>query len=172
MVLSILWFSIGDIMIDEAYTGNEVVEASVLTHESLRSGLYEALQDKFIFGRLVMLLNTYAAFDVGRRSVVYIDQAPSAFSLACYEYGVLQFSVDYPLHSASKDISVKQAFLFLTDLLSVQEIHNGIESLYSEIDLDEPDKLIDIVTFYDGSIGTRRFDQDIFHIRSVQPVYR
>jgi len=162
----------GDIMIDEVCIGDEVGEIAVLTHEILRSEIYSELQEKFVSGRLVMLLNTYAAFDVGRRSVVYIDQTPEAFSLACYEHGVLQFSADYPLHSASKDISVKQAFLFLTNLLSVQEIHNGIESLYSEIDLDEPDKLVDIVTFYDGSVGTRRFDQDIFHIRSVQPVYR
>jgi len=155
-------------MIDEQPTSDEPEETLALTHHDLRSEIYLALQARFHLGRLVRVLDTYGSFDVGRRSVVYLERAPTTFTLVCYEDGELLLTFEHVLDASAKDLAVKQAFLFLTNLFAIQELHDGIETLYSEPDLDEPEHMVDIVTFRDGSTGTRRYDQHVFQIRAAR----
>jgi len=152
-------------MTEHAYLTDDIGPSNISAYEDARSKIYVALQKRFHCGQVTELLNTYEAFEVYNRSVVIFEQTSNAILLACYEHGVLQYSFDHALDTASINMAVKEALFFLSALFAMQAEHGGILSLYSERDWDEPNQLIDIVTFHDGSIGTRRCDQATFHIR-------
>jgi hypothetical protein len=133
------------------------------THNIMYANFYGDLTSLFLSGDIIEK-DEMNHFTVGARSVVYIATTSTQFCVACYEGDQHIHSLPNMLVDAARIHAVREASLFLTDLLALQERHGAIVRTHIEADPNEPSMPMDVVEFDSGHTGTRRLDEDAFQI--------